>query len=180
MSGQFANDTRSLLDQSPEFRRRHIGPSPEDQQAMLKELGFTNATEMISKVIPKDILSKHDFAALGDGLSEFQSLNHLSALMAKNKVYRSLIGLGFHDTITPPVIQRNILENPVWYTAYTPYQPEISQGRMEAILNFQTMIAELTGMEIANASMLDEGSATAEALFMAHGTSKAKTNVFLA
>lgn len=175
-----SSTTPQILDQTHEFRRRHIGPDQSEQQAMLKELGFGSPEELLSKVIPKDIRSNHSFARLGEGLTEFQTLNLLQSMMSKNKVFKSYIGLGFHDTITPPVIQRNVLENPVWYTAYTPYQPEISQGRMEALLNFQTMVMELTGMEIANASMLDEGSATAEALVLAQSVSKAKTESFFA
>jgi len=168
------------LQQSPEFRRRHIGPNQENQLKMLKELGFGSIDELLQHVIPKNIRSSHHFKPLGEGLTEHQALQALKSMMSKNQIYRSYIGLGFHDTITPTVIQRNILENPVWYTAYTPYQPEISQGRMEALLNFQTMITDLTGMEISNASLLDEGTAAAEALMMAREVSKNKSNVFIA
>lgn len=161
-----------------EFQSRHIGPTESEVAQMLKTLGFTSLEEMAGKVIPKNIRTEHKFAALGKGISEFRILENLKKTMAKNKVHRSFIGLGFHDTITPTVIQRNILENPVWYTAYTPYQPEISQGRMEALLNFQTMVMELTGMEIANASLLDEGTAAAEAMSMAHSLAKNKSNLF--
>ncbi|MFN7455584.1 MAG: aminomethyl-transferring glycine dehydrogenase [Pseudobdellovibrionaceae bacterium] len=149
-----------------EFSGRHIGPRTSDVQVMLKELGFSNLEEMASKVIPKNIRSQKGFD-LGPGLSEFEMLQKAKSILSKNKITRNYIGLGFHDTITPTVIQRNILENPVWYTAYTPYQAEIAQGRMESLLNFQTMVTDLTAMEISNASLLDEGTAAAEAMAMA-------------
>ena len=160
-----------LLSSQNEFIRRHIGPSDQDKKAMLKELGFSNSNELISKVVPKTILTK-DVMNVGPGISEYEILADLKKTMSRNKVFQSLIGLGFHDTITPSVILRNIFENPVWYTAYTPYQPEISQGRLQSLLNFQTMITELTGMEISNSSLLDEGTAAAEAMAMAHSISK--------
>jgi glycine dehydrogenase len=148
-----------------EFSGRHIGPRTSDVQIMLKELGFSNLEEMASKVIPKNIRSQKGFD-LGPGLSEFEMLNKAKSILSKNKITRNYIGLGFHDTITPTVIQRNVLENPVWYTAYTPYQAEIAQGRMESLLNFQTVVTDLTAMEISNASLLDEGTAAAEAMAM--------------
>lgn len=163
----------NLFNTRQEFSKRHIGPSSEDQQIMLKELGFQNFEEMISKVVPKTIRNSEKMP-IGEGLSEYEILNHFKTIMSQNKVYRSLIGLGFHDTITPSVILRNVFENPVWYTAYTPYQPEISQGRLESLINFQTMVSELTGMEISNASLLDEGTAAAEAVMMAQSLSKKK------
>ncbi|MBX2988709.1 MAG: aminomethyl-transferring glycine dehydrogenase [Bdellovibrionaceae bacterium] len=159
---------------SHEFENRHIGPRDEDIQAMLKELGFNDLEEMAAKVIPKNIRTKKAYDVVGHGVSEFDLLKRLRGMVGKNQMRRSMIGLGFHDTITPTVIQRNILENPVWYTAYTPYQPEISQGRLEALLNFQTMVKDLTGLEIANASLLDEGTAAAEAMAMAHALCKKK------
>lgn len=162
-----------------EFESRHIGPRPAEEKAMLQELGFTNLEEMASKVIPKNILKKSDIK-IGNGMSEFDVLNHLKTLLKKNKIYKNYIGMGYHDTITPTVILRNILENPVWYTAYTPYQPEIAQGRLEALLNFQTMVTELTGMEISNASLLDEGTAAAEAMAMAQNLCKNKSETFVA
>lgn len=162
-----------------EFQERHIGPNDAEIQAMLKELGFSTLDEMASKVIPKNIVSKNK-PQIGNGVSEFELLNRLKSMVSKNKIYRSYIGMGYHDTITPTTIQRNILENPVWYTAYTPYQPEIAQGRLEALLNFQTMISDLTAMEISNASLLDEGTAAAEAMAMAHSLCKNKSNAFIA
>jgi glycine dehydrogenase len=163
-----------------EFAKRHIGPNEADTQAMLKALGFSNLEELAGHVIPKNIRSSYKFPELGNGVSEFELLQDLRKMLSANKVYNSFLGMGYHDTITPTVIQRNVLENPVWYTAYTPYQPEISQGRLEAILNFQTMVTDLTGMEIANASLLDEGTAAAEAVAMAHSLYKGKSTICLA
>lgn len=164
---------------SHEFEARHIGPRDGDVQKMLKTLGFQTLEEMASKVIPKNIRTSRPFEKVGLGISEHELLKKLRSMMARNQVRQSLIGMGFTNTITPSVIQRNILENPVWYTAYTPYQAEIAQGRLEALLNFQTMVMDLTGMEIANASLLDEGTAAAEAMFMAHGVAKNKSNRFV-
>ena len=163
--------SNSILDTRHEFQSRHIGPREADIQLMLKELGFSDLEEMASKIIPKGLRTEKPYL-VGDGISEFELLKKLKTMMGRNKVYTSLIGLGYHDTIVPTVIQRNILENPVWYTAYTPYQAEIAQGRMEALLNFQTMVKDLTGLEIANASLLDEGTAAAEAMAMAHSLCK--------
>lgn len=168
-----------MFETHSEFHSRHIGPNDQEQQEMLKELGFTNLEEMVQHVIPKNIRTQHKFEALGHGVSEYQLLEDLRKTLSQNKVYKSYIGMGFHDCITPTVILRNVLENPVWYTAYTPYQPEISQGRMEALLNFQTMICDMTGMEISNASLLDEGTAAAEAMAMAHNLSKNKATAFV-
>jgi glycine dehydrogenase len=167
----------SLLPQT-EFRDRHIGPNDDDIAAMLKELGFANLDEMIAHVIPKNIRTSSKMN-IGDGVSEYELLARLKSMVSKNKIARSYLGMGFHDTITPTVIQRNILENPVWYTAYTPYQAEIAQGRLEALLNFQTMVSDLTAMEIANASLLDEGTAAAEAMAMAHNLAKNKATAFV-
>lgn len=169
----------SLFETQTEYSDRHIGPSDFEAQEMLKQLGFSNLEEMATKVIPKNIRSNYDFPELGEGLSEFETLKHLKKIMSKNKVYKSYLGMGYHDTITPSPILRNVFENPNWYTAYTPYQPEISQGRMEALLNFQTMLCDLTAMEIANASLLDEGTAAAEAMAMAHAICKNKATHFL-
>lgn len=157
---------------SHEFENRHIGPREEEIQAMLKSLGFTTFEDLASKVIPKKIRTQKSYDRVGHGVSEHELLQRLRKMVSTNQVARSLIGMGYHATITPTVIQRNILENPVWYTAYTPYQPEIAQGRLEALLNFQTMIMDLTGLEIANASLLDEGTAAAEAMAMAHALCK--------
>ncbi len=162
-----------------EFIPRHIGPNEADIQSMLKTLGFSSLDELATKVFPKQILSQHKYNQVGEGISEFDLLNQLKAMVGKNKLFKNLIGLGFYDTITPTVIQRNILENPVWYTAYTPYQAEIAQGRLESLLNFQTMVKDLTGMEISNSSLLDEGSAAAEAMVMAHSLCKNKSDAFV-
>jgi glycine dehydrogenase len=177
-----SNHHKSTQDEQlqSDFTRRHIGPPKSEVQSMLKELGFTSLEEMALKVIPQSIRSSHSFSRIGNGISEYEILENLKSMMSKNKVYKSYIGMGFHDTITPTVIQRNVLENPVWYTAYTPYQAEISQGRMESLLNFQTMVIDLTAMEIANSSLLDEGTAAAEAMVMAHSLSKTKSNCFVA
>lgn len=169
-----------MISTNQEFQSRHIGPQHNEQSLMLKELGFSTLEEMAGHVIPKNIRTQHSFPDVGQGISEYDLLQNLKSTLKKNKIFKSYIGMGFHDTITPTVIQRNILENPVWYTAYTPYQPEISQGRLEALLNFQTMITELTGMQISNASLLDEGTAAAEAMAMAHNLSKNKATAFVA
>ncbi len=150
------------------FSRRHIGPSENDVKEMLAATGVSNIDQLIDQVIPSAIRLKKPLD-LPDGLSEFEYLRELEKVASKNKVFRSCIGLGYYGTILPPVIQRNILENPGWYTAYTPYQAEISQGRLEALLNFQTMVMDLTAMPMANASLLDESTAAAEAMFMLFG-----------
>lgn len=173
------NLTLNQVSTNNEFTRRHIGPSAEDKKAMLQQLGFSNSDELVSKIVPKTILTKEPMN-IGNGISEYEILSDLKKTMSENKVYQSLIGIGYHDTITPSVILRNVFENPVWYTAYTPYQPEISQGRLQSLLNFQTMICDLTGMEISNSSLLDEGTAAAEAMAMALAVSKKKNvNAFL-
>ena len=136
---------------------RHIGPSPTEIEEMLKVVGAESLDALIDQTVPQAIRrqSKMDW---GPAMSERDALTHIHKVASKNKVLTSLIGQGYYGTTTPPVILRNILENPAWYTAYTPYQPEISQGRLEALLNFQTMISDLTGLEIANASLLDEAN----------------------
>ena len=161
------------------FVARHIGPSPAEQEKMLKLLGFSSLDAFIDEVVPSDIRRKDGMAKLPAPLNEADALAALRKLADKNKVFRSLIGQGYYGTIVPPVILRNVLENPGWYTSYTPYQPEISQGRLEALLNFQTMVCDLTAMDIANASLLDEATAAAEAMALAHRQSKVKSNVFL-
>ncbi|SDL48223.1 glycine dehydrogenase [Salinimicrobium catena] len=145
------------------FASRHIGPRENDLQEMLNTVGVDSMDQLIYETLPDDIRLKKDLD-LAPAMSEHEYLAHITALAAKNKVFRTYIGLGYHQSITPAVIQRNILENPGWYTAYTPYQAEIAQGRLEALLNFQTVIADLTGMELANASLLDESTAAAEAM----------------
>ena len=147
------------------FSKRHIGPNSEEKLAMLKAIGVSSIDELINKTIPSHIRLENDLN-IQSGFSEQEYLNHVNGLAQKNKVFKSFIGLGYNDTIVPSVILRNVLENPGWYTAYTPYQAEISQGRLEALLNFQTMVLDLTGLELANASLLDEGTAAAEAMIM--------------
>ena len=145
------------------FALRHIGPREDDQNLMLKTIGVNSLDQLITETIPNDIRLKNGLN-LDEPMSEYEYLLHIHELSKKNKAYKTYIGLGYHPTIMPAVIQRNILENPGWYTAYTPYQAEIAQGRLEALLNFQTMVIDLTGMEIANASLLDESTAAAEAM----------------
>ena len=145
------------------FLIRHIGPRDEDIKKMLKVINANSLDELIDETLPNDIKLNQSLN-LGKPLSESEYLMHLKKISALNKVYKTYIGLGYNRSYLPAVIQRNILENPGWYTAYTPYQAEISQGRMEALLNFQTMITDLTGMEISNASLLDESTAAAEAM----------------
>lgn len=164
---------------STTFASRHIGPNSAEQQRMLKTLGYDNLDAFINAVIPNNIRRKEfSVGAFTQGFSEEAALAKLREHAAQNTVNTSLIGQGYYGTHTPTVILRNILENPAWYTAYTPYQPEISQGRLEALLNFQQMIMDLTGMDIANASMLDEATAAAEAMTLAHRQSKLDSNVF--
>ncbi len=157
--------------------RRHIGPSPAEIAGMLETIGVSDLDTLIDQTIPASIRQKEPLD-WGRALSEREMLHRMRVTASKNKVLRSLLGQGYHGTVTPPVIQRNILENPAWYTAYTPYQPEISQGRLEALLNYQTMVADLTGLEIANASLLDEASACAEAMTMARRIGKSKARAF--
>ncbi|MFD0993013.1 aminomethyl-transferring glycine dehydrogenase [Tenacibaculum geojense] len=145
------------------FQLRHIGPSSGEQETMLQTIGVDSVDQLIYETIPDDIRLQQSLD-LPAALSEYEYLNHINELGSKNKVFKSYIGLGYHEAILPSVIQRNILENPGWYTAYTPYQAEIAQGRLEALLNYQTMVCDLTGMELANASLLDEGTAAAEAM----------------
>jgi glycine dehydrogenase len=151
-----------------QFVNRHNGPSESDIQAMLTKINARTVDELIDQTIPAAIRLKQPLS-LPEGLTEYAYHQHLRGMAAKNKLFKTYIGLGYYDTIVPPVIQRNILENPGWYTAYTPYQAEIAQGRLEALLNYQTMVMDLTGMEIANASLLDEATAAAEAMVMLHG-----------
>ncbi len=157
--------------------RRHIGPSPEEIAGMLEVLGYESLDALIDAAIPKDIRQAEPLT-LDKPVSELGSLDRMRSVARKNRVLTSLIGQGYHGTIMPPTIQRNILENPAWYTAYTPYQAEISQGRLEALINFQTLVSDLTGLDIANASLLDEATAAAEAMAMAHRLAKSKQNAF--
>ncbi len=161
------------------FSRRHIGPSPEEIQEMLATVGASSLEELMDETLPESIRQAKPLE-IGEALSETEALTRLRALASRNKVMTSLLGMGYHGTILPGVIQRNVLENPAWYTAYTPYQPEISQGRLEALLNFQTMICDLTGLDVANASLLDEATAAAEAMALARRSSKsASMKVFV-
>ena len=165
------------------FAERHIGPRPKDVNLMLEKIGVANLEELVSQTIPHKIRLASPMK-LAEALNESELLDHMKSLGRKNKNYRSYIGMGYYNTILPGVIQRNILENPGWYTAYTPYQAEIAQGRLEALLNYQTMVTDLTGMEITNASLLDEGTAAAEAMIMLYNTrsrakKKSDANVFL-
>ena len=156
--------------------RRHIGPSPEEMAEMLRVVGAASLDALMDETIPASIQQK---TPLGWApLAEHELLAKMREVGAKNKVMTSLIGPGYYGTNTPPAIQRNILENPAWYTAYTPYQPEIAQGRLEALLNYQTMVADLTGLPIANASLLDEATAAAEAMTMAERSAKSKSRAF--
>jgi len=166
------------IDYQEKFQSRHIAPNEADTAQMLKTIGVNSLDELIGQTIPARIRLKNPLN-LPAAKSEFDYLNMLKQTASKNKVFKSFIGQGYYDVIVPGVIQRNILENPGWYTQYTPYQAEIAQGRLQALLNFQTMVIDLTGMEIANASLLDEGTAAAEAMFMQYSTRKnANANVF--
>ena len=159
------------------FETRHMGADPSDLASMLATVGAVDLDDLARQTVPA-VIALTEGLSIGSGLSEQAALRTLRELAAKNEVGRSAIGMGYYGTITPAVIQRNVLENPAWYTAYTPYQPEISQGRLEALLNFQTMIAELTGFDVANASLLDEATAAAEAMTMAHRAASADSDTF--
>ncbi|MFQ3456118.1 aminomethyl-transferring glycine dehydrogenase [Bradyrhizobium sp. UFLA01-814] len=168
---------KPINEAATDFVRRHIGPSPRDINAMLETVGAASLQALMNETLPASIRQKAPLD-LGRALSETEALAHMSELAAQNQVFTSLIGQGYSGTILPAVIQRNILENPAWYTAYTPYQPEISQGRLEALFNFQTMICDLTGLDVANASLLDEATAAAEAMALAERHSQVKAKVF--
>ena len=169
--------TLNDLQNAEQFVSRHVGPNSDDQQAMLGLLGCSNLQQLIEQVVPASIINEQPLN-LVDQCTEAQALKELREIAKQNKVFKNYLGQGYYGTLTPNVILRNILENPAWYTAYTPYQPEISQGRLEALINFQTMVTDLTGLEIANASMLDEGTAAAEAMSLSHRVSKSKSNTF--
>src|SRR5215470_10821928 len=164
---------------SDDFSRRHIGPNENETAKMLREVGFENLDALIDATVPKNIRLDHELN-LPEAKSEAEALAELRAISKKNKVAKNFIGAGYSDCVTPPVIQRNILENPGWYTAYTPYQAEIAQGRLEALLNFQQMIIDLTALDIANASMLDEATAAAEAMALCHAAVPGRKTFFVA
>ena len=164
-------------DAAADFARRHIGPSPRDIAAMLETVGASSLPALMAETLPSSIRQKTPLD-LGAALSETEALSHMRELAAQNQAFTSLIGQGYSGTILPAVIQRNILENPAWYTAYTPYQPEISQGRLEALFNLQTMISDLTGLDVANASLLDEATAAAEAMTLAERGAQSKAKSF--
>jgi len=165
-----------LKSSQKDFIKRHIGPSEADQQKMLNELGFNSLDDLISKTVPEKILLKEDLG-IGEPNSEYEALRKLKVISKQNRIYSNFIGMGYYGTYTPYVILRNILENPGWYTAYTPYQPEVAQGRLEMLLNFQQMITDFTGLDIANASLLDEGTAAAEAVGLSYRICKNDSNI---
>ncbi len=178
MSVDFRSASLSALAYHDEFVQRHIGPDAQQTAAMLATLGVSSVKELIDKTVPDNIRLKNELN-LGDAVSEANALAQLKAIAGKNKIFKNYIGMGYHDTHVPLVVLRNVLENPGWYTAYTPYQPEIAQGRLEALLNYQQMIIDLTGMEMANASVLDEGTAAAEAMAMCkRQNKKSRSDVF--
>ncbi len=170
-------NTLATFEQSDDFIRRHNGPDQAEQQAMLATLQLDSLDTLINETVPENIRSAAPLA-LAPAVSEQSALDELQALAQQNTVNKSYIGMGYYDTIVPPVILRNVLENPGWYTAYTPYQPEISQGRLEGLLNFQQMVMDLTGMELANASLLDEATAAAEAMALCRRSNRLKTDKF--
>ena len=176
-----ATQPLDALENAAEFQSRHIGPTPRDEQHMLSVIGpgLANFTRraLIEAIVPRAIARALPML-LPEPLSEAHALAELRAIAAKNRVLKSFIGQGYHGTHTPGVILRNVLENPAWYTAYTPYQAEISQGRLEALINFQTMVCELTGMAIAGSSMLDEATAAAEAMTLAMRVGKSRSTTF--
>ncbi|MGL6337628.1 MAG: glycine dehydrogenase, partial [Waterburya sp.] len=171
------NIDKQLLNQPQSFDTRHIGVNQQQIDRMLQVLGVDSLDELINQTVPTAIRLNNPLQ-LPEAQTESEALARLKAIASQNQVYRSFIGMGYYNCTTPAVILRNILENPGWYTAYTPYQAEIAQGRLEALLNFQTMIVDLTGLEIANSSLLDEGTAAAEAMSMSYGVSKTKANAF--
>ncbi len=174
-----SQETQTLteLSTNQDFIQRHIGPDSSEQEAMLKTLGYDSLDALMAEVVPASIRIEQPLA-LDESCSEPQTLSELRRIAEQNTVYKSLIGQGYYNCYTPTVILRNLLENPAWYTAYTPYQPEISQGRLEALLNFQTMVTDLTGMDLANASLLDEATAAAEAMSLSKRMAKSKGDVF--
>jgi len=167
----------SALERRGDFISRHIGPSTDEIVAMLSSIGANSLNELVDQTVPSAIRLSRPLA-LESARSELEALADLRAIAGRNQLLHSLIGMGYADTIMPTVIQRNVLENPGWYTAYTPYQAEIAQGRLEALLNYQQMVIDLTGLELANASLLDEATAAAEAMSMARRVSKSRSNTF--
>ncbi len=161
-------DLNQALTADDNFSSRHLGPSPAEEKEMLAAIGFESLAHLSESAIPQSIKLGRPLQ-IDHRRSEVEALEELRELSLTNKVLRSFIGMGYYGTLTPPVIQRNILENPGWYTQYTPYQAEIAQGRLEALLNFQTMVSDLTGLPVANASLLDEGTAAGEAVAKAYG-----------
>jgi len=170
---------RSLveLEMRGDFIRRHIGPGDPQIAEMLQDLGLESLDDLVERAVPSSIVLDQPLD-LPEPKSERAALSYLRRMAERNQVFVSMIGMGYHGTVTPKVIQRNVLENPSWYTAYTPYQAEVSQGRLEALLNFQQMIMDLTAMDLANASLLDEATAAAEAMAMASRASRSKSKVF--
>ncbi|KAK1417907.1 hypothetical protein QVD17_27043 [Tagetes erecta] len=181
---QFGSQTRSIsieaLKPSDTFPRRHNSATPEEQTKMAEFVGFSNLDSLIDATVPKSIrLDSMKFAQFDQGLTESEMIDHMKTLASKNRVFKSFIGMGYYNTFVPSVILRNIMENPGWYTQYTPYQAEIAQGRLESLLNFQTMITDLTGLPMSNASLLDEGTAAAEAMAMCNNIQKGKKKTFV-
>jgi glycine dehydrogenase len=170
--------TLHSLENHQDFHSRHIGPNDAEIDEMLKVVGSASLDALVDAIVPASIKLTAPLALPG-AINEEEALAKIRVIAQRNLVFRSFIGQGYYSTLTPKVILRNILENPAWYTAYTPYQAEISQGRMEALINFQTMVADLTGMEIANASLLDEGTAAAEAMTLARRSAKSSSKVFI-
>ena len=172
------NTFKTISSNLNSFSRRHIGIDQKVSAEMLKDIGFSKMDDFIQSIVPKNIYSPESLSVSSE-LSEEEALRYIEEISKKNKVYKTYIGQGFYNSVTPAPILRNIFENPGWYTSYTPYQPEIAQGRLEALINYQTMICDLTGMEIANASLLDEPTAAAEAMMLAKRLSKSKANLFI-
>ena len=178
MSDRAVPSQLSHRDAALTFADRHIGPDQAEQAAMLAQIGFDSLAELMTAAVPGGIRSTGELN-LPIPLTEEQAAKDLQAIAARNNPLEPMIGLGYHGTITPPVVRRNLLEDPSWYTAYTPYQPEISQGRLEALLNFQTMIGDLTGLPTANASLLDEGTAAAEAMTLVRRANRGSNGRFV-
>ena len=180
IGSQFRSVSIEALKPSDTFARRHNSASPEEQTKMAELCGHTSLDSLIDATVPKSIrLEKMKFSKFDEGLTESQMIEHMKKLASMNKVYKSFIGMGYYNTSVPPVILRNIMENPGWYTQYTPYQAEIAQGRLESLLNYQTMISDLTGLPMSNASLLDEGTAAAEAMAMCNNIQKGKKKTFI-